>query len=111
VLHQFFARLGMTQLRFKPAFNPYTAGRGTALTPPDPQLKGAWYPGGFKPLPLNINSGFKMCRFKFSLHRYNAEPSMEIFAYHPMLKKWVEVGLYTLNPVVTHSLKAPGLNP
>jgi phenylalanyl-tRNA synthetase alpha chain len=24
VLHQFFARLGMTQLRFKPAFNPYT---------------------------------------------------------------------------------------
>jgi phenylalanyl-tRNA synthetase alpha chain len=44
VLHQFFARLGMTQLRFKPAFNPYT------------------------------------------------EPSMEIFAYHPMLKKWVEVG-------------------
>ena len=44
VLYQFFARLGMTQLRFKPAFNPYT------------------------------------------------EPSMEIFAYHPMLKKWVEVG-------------------
>ena len=44
VLHQFFARLGMTRLRFKPAFNPYT------------------------------------------------EPSMEIFAYHPMLKKWVEVG-------------------
>jgi|TARA_B100001142_G_scaffold321343_1_gene367839 phenylalanyl-tRNA synthetase alpha chain len=34
----------MTELRFKPAFNPYT------------------------------------------------EPSMEIFAYHPMLKKWVEVG-------------------
>ena len=34
----------MTQLRFKPAFNPYT------------------------------------------------EPSMEIFAFHPMLNKWVEVG-------------------
>jgi hypothetical protein len=34
------------------------AGRCT-LTPPDPQLKGAWYPGGFKPLPLNINPGFK----------------------------------------------------
>jgi phenylalanyl-tRNA synthetase alpha chain len=34
----------MTQLRFKPAFNPYT------------------------------------------------EPSMEIFAFHPMLDKWVEVG-------------------
>jgi hypothetical protein len=37
----------------------YKAGRCT-LTPPDPQLKGAWYPGGFKPLPLNINPGFKM---------------------------------------------------
>lgn len=44
VLHQFFARLGMTKLRFKPAFNPYT------------------------------------------------EPSMEIFAFHPLLKKWMEVG-------------------
>jgi hypothetical protein len=29
------------------------------LTPPDPQLKGAWYPGGFKPFPLNIDPGFK----------------------------------------------------
>ena len=44
VLYQFFERLGMTQLRFEPAFNPYT------------------------------------------------EPSMEIFAFHPMLNKWVEVG-------------------
>ena len=43
-LHEFFRRLGMTKLRFKPAFNPYT------------------------------------------------EPSMEIFAFHPMLNKWVEVG-------------------
>jgi len=44
VIRQFFAQLGMTQVRFKPAFNPYT------------------------------------------------EPSMEIFAFHPMLGKWVEVG-------------------
>ena len=45
VLYQFFERLGMgEQLRFKPAFNPYT------------------------------------------------EPSMEVFSFHPMLKKWVEVG-------------------
>ena len=43
-LHEFFRRLGMTDLRFKPAYNPYT------------------------------------------------EPSMEIFAFHPMLNKWVEVG-------------------
>jgi hypothetical protein len=36
-------------------------GRWSTLTPPDPQLKGACYPGGFKPSPLNIDPGFKMC--------------------------------------------------
>ncbi|KAF5344093.1 hypothetical protein D9758_008818 [Tetrapyrgos nigripes] len=40
----FFAKMGITQVRFKPAYNPYT------------------------------------------------EPSLEIFAFHPMLNKWVEVG-------------------
>eukprot|EP00817_Percolomonadidae_sp_ATCC50343_P005847 CAMPEP_0117423908 /NCGR_PEP_ID=MMETSP0758-20121206/4433_1 /TAXON_ID=63605 /ORGANISM="Percolomonas cosmopolitus, Strain AE-1 (ATCC 50343)" /LENGTH=349 /DNA_ID=CAMNT_0005207369 /DNA_START=527 /DNA_END=1573 /DNA_ORIENTATION=+ len=40
----FFERIGITQLRFKPAFNPYT------------------------------------------------EPSMEIFGFHPQLKKWTEIG-------------------
>nr|KAF6479929.1 phenylalanyl-tRNA synthetase subunit alpha [Molossus molossus] len=44
VLREFFTKLGITQLRFKPAYNPYT------------------------------------------------EPSMEVFSYHPGLKKWVEVG-------------------
>ena len=44
VLHEFFRAIGITQLRFKPAYNPYT------------------------------------------------EPSMEIFSFHPMLKKWVEIG-------------------
>jgi len=44
VLREFFRRLGITNLRFKPAYNPYT------------------------------------------------EPSMEIFGYHPLLKKQVEVG-------------------
>lgn len=44
VLNEFFSRLGIKKLRFKPAYNPYT------------------------------------------------EPSMEIFSYHDMLKKWVEVG-------------------
>lgn len=41
---QFFKRLGIENLRFKPAYNPYT------------------------------------------------EPSMEVFGYHPILKRWVEVG-------------------
>lgn len=40
----FFEKIGITQLRFKPAYNPYT------------------------------------------------EPSMEIFGYHPELKKWTEIG-------------------
>lgn len=43
IAHQ-FACVGLTQLRFKPAYNPYT------------------------------------------------EPSMEIFAFHPGLKKWIEIG-------------------
>jgi phenylalanyl-tRNA synthetase alpha chain len=43
-LKDFFARVGISKLRFKPAYNPYT------------------------------------------------EPSMEIFGYHPILKKWIEVG-------------------
>ncbi|KAJ8602695.1 hypothetical protein CTAYLR_003780 [Chrysophaeum taylorii] len=43
-IRTFFAKIGITQLRFKPAFNPYT------------------------------------------------EPSMEVFGYHPDLKKWTEIG-------------------
>jgi len=43
-IRQFFARYGIKDVKFKPAYNPYT------------------------------------------------EPSMEIFGYHPTLKKWVEIG-------------------
>ena len=41
---EFFRRIGIVDLKFKPAYNPYT------------------------------------------------EPSMEIFGYHPQLKKWIEIG-------------------
>ncbi|GLE09647.1 hypothetical protein PINS_up021384 [Pythium insidiosum] len=44
VIKAFFNKIGITQMRFKPAYNPYT------------------------------------------------EPSMEIFAFHPDLKKWTEIG-------------------
>lgn len=44
VIAEFFRRIGITELRFKPAYNPYT------------------------------------------------EPSMEVFGYHPDLKKWTEIG-------------------
>jgi phenylalanyl-tRNA synthetase alpha chain len=43
-MQTFFAKMGLHNLRFKPAYNPYT------------------------------------------------EPSMEIFAFHPHLEKWVEIG-------------------
>jgi len=43
-IKQFFEKVGIKQVKFKPAYNPYT------------------------------------------------EPSMEIFGYHPTLKKWVEIG-------------------
>ncbi|XP_060527125.1 phenylalanine--tRNA ligase alpha subunit [Cylas formicarius] len=44
VFSEFFKKLGITELEFKPAYNPYT------------------------------------------------EPSMEIFCFHPGLKKWIEIG-------------------
>ncbi|KAL1509858.1 hypothetical protein ABEB36_004533 [Hypothenemus hampei] len=44
VFTEFFRKLGITELEFKPAYNPYT------------------------------------------------EPSMEIFCFHPGLKKWIEIG-------------------
>jgi phenylalanyl-tRNA synthetase alpha chain len=44
IIQEFFRRMGITNIKFKPAYNPYT------------------------------------------------EPSLEIFGYHPLLKKWTEIG-------------------
>lgn len=44
VISEFYKKIGIKQLKYKPAFNPYT------------------------------------------------EPSLEIFGYHPELKRWVEIG-------------------
>lgn len=44
IISEFFKKIGVKNLRYKPAFNPYT------------------------------------------------EPSLEIFGYHPTLKKWIELG-------------------
>ncbi len=44
IMDTFFSKIGLTKLKYKPAFNPYT------------------------------------------------EPSLEIFGYHPTLKRWVEIG-------------------
>jgi hypothetical protein len=42
------------------------------LTPPDPQLKGAWYPGGFNPCTYQVKSRFQTLLSKCNLHRYTA---------------------------------------
>jgi len=44
MIREFYSKIGITNIKFKPAYNPYT------------------------------------------------EPSLEIFGYHPTLKKWVEIG-------------------
>ena len=58
----FFRKMGIEKLRFKPAYNPYT----------------------------------EVCAFRsHQLHLINAcrsQPSLEIFAFHPLLNRWVEVG-------------------
>jgi hypothetical protein len=42
------------------------------LTPPDPQLKSAWYPGGFNPCTYQVKTRFPKCAFqkKCNVHRY-----------------------------------------
>jgi len=44
IMQEFYAKIGITKLKYKPAYNPYT------------------------------------------------EPSLEIFGFHPTLKRWVEIG-------------------
>jgi len=64
VITEFFRRIGITELRFKPAYNPYT------------------------------------------------EPSMEVFGYHPDLKKWTEIGSFRENKESrARKARAPRPNP
>jgi phenylalanyl-tRNA synthetase alpha chain len=44
IMKEFYSKIGITQIKYKPAYNPYT------------------------------------------------EPSLEIFGFHPQLKRWVEIG-------------------
>lgn len=54
VIAEFFKKLGISQIEFKPAYNPYT------------------------------------------------EPSMEIFCFHPGLKKWIEVNFRQLTSFIPY---------
>jgi phenylalanyl-tRNA synthetase alpha chain len=42
-------------------------------------------------IPLTYLTGIENLRFKPAYNPYT-EPSMEVFGYHPILKRWVEVG-------------------
>jgi hypothetical protein len=48
----------------------HEVGRRCTLAPPDPQLKGAWYPGGFNPRTYQVKNRFQTLRTKCNLHRY-----------------------------------------
>jgi hypothetical protein len=48
---------------------PFVVGRCT-LTPPDPQLKGARYPGGFNPCTYQVKKRFQNLLSMRNLHRY-----------------------------------------
>ena len=42
------------------------------MTPPDPSLKGAWYPGGFNPCADQVKNRFQNVPFKCDVRRYAA---------------------------------------
>jgi hypothetical protein len=52
---------------------------------------------GFKPVPLNINPGFKTCLFKSNLRRYSAAPGGERGGRRDVAQPMV--ALYKLNVV------------
>jgi hypothetical protein len=57
----------------RPRATPRTASRWggrCTLTPPDPQLKGAWFPGGFNPCVYRVRTRFQNVAFKCNLRRY-----------------------------------------
>jgi hypothetical protein len=62
-------------LPFKCNLQRYTEVGRCTLTPPDPQLKGAWYPGDFNPCSYQAkNPGSQNSPFKMQpLHRYTEE--------------------------------------
>jgi hypothetical protein len=64
-------RSGFDILLFLAVAGAITVGRCT-LTPPDPYLKGAWYPGGFKPCTYQVKNRFQIfpAPFKCNLRRY-----------------------------------------
>jgi phenylalanyl-tRNA synthetase alpha chain len=68
----FFRKMGIENLRFKPAYNPYTEVSSSVA---------------FLGRTHAVSAGFFI-----SVNNFFKQPSLEIFAFHPMLNRWVEVG-------------------
>ncbi|KAG7309556.1 hypothetical protein JYU34_004009 [Plutella xylostella] len=95
VLDTFFKRLGFDKLQFKPAYNPYT----------EPSMEiFAFHNVDYYYLRERRMAdligvldtffkrlGFDKLQFKPAYNPYT-EPSMEIFAFHNGLNKWIEIG-------------------
>jgi hypothetical protein len=68
------------------------------LTPPDPQLKGAWYPGGFNPRTYQVKTRFQSLLSKCNLCCYGVgftdagmEPGNDANKYgRAVMKAWKE---------------------
>ena len=55
------------------------------LTPPDPHLKGAWYPVGFNPCVYQVKNRIQNVPFKCcNLHRYTKEGKLYRFPVIPL---------------------------
>ena len=74
----FFKKMGIENLRFKPAYNPYTEVGDLGFLASMCLVFGLTISGGWCLL-----AGYYVPLL---------QPSLEIFAFHPQLKKWVEVG-------------------
>ncbi|GJV01933.1 phenylalanine--tRNA ligase alpha subunit, cytoplasmic [Tanacetum coccineum] len=103
VLHDFFSRLGMTKLRFKPAYNPYT----------EPSMEIFGYHEGFKKwvevgnsgmfrpemlLPMGLPEDVRVIAWGLSLERptmilYGIDNIRDLFGHK------VELGLIKSNPI------------
>jgi hypothetical protein len=65
------AHVGTVAARLQDADASVRGGGRCTLTPPDPQLKGAWYPGGFNPCTYCVRNRFQSLPFTVNLHRYS----------------------------------------
>jgi hypothetical protein len=67
------------------------------LTPPDPQLKGAWYPGAFNPCAYQVKKPVSKCAFQMQFAPLHPD-LLEELATMARRRALDEVGRCTLTP-------------